>query len=42
MSQNFDIGPRFDFMLKNGKICYFCIIIFLDFIKSKLRPKYKK
>ena len=38
MSQSFDIGPGFDFMSKNGKI-FFCMIIFLDFIKSKLGPE---
>ena len=42
MSQNFDIGPGLDFMSKNGKVFfYFCVIIFLDFVKSKLGPEYK-
>ena len=40
MSQNCDISPGFDFMSKKGKIfVIFCMIIFLDFIKSKLGPK---
>ena len=38
MSQNFEIGPGFDFMLKNEDFCYFCMIIFLDFIKSEVGP----
>ena len=42
MSQNSDIGLTFNFMTKNGKIFHtFFMNIFLDFIKLKLRPKYK-
>ena len=40
MSQNFDIGLGFNCMQKKREdFCYFCMIIFLDFIKSKLGPK---
>ena len=40
VSQNFDLGPSFYFISKNGKILViFFNIIFLDFIKSELRRK---
>ena len=41
VSHNVDIGLSFSFMSKNEKFCNFSTVIFLDFIKLKLGPKYK-
>ena len=39
MSQIFYLGPSFEFMLNNGKLCVFLKVIILDFIKQNLGPK---
>ena len=40
VSQNFDLGPSFDFITKKRvTFYYFLQLNFLDFIKSNLGPK---